>query len=286
MERHAFEVSWLRLTLLDFEESLENSVRSTVMRIITGCKVKILSNSAERDRAGGKHPISYPIKYAGCWRYIGIRYTTRPVRKTFAGSLGHLRHSIVVMDQPWSQDATATWGARNFEGRGVGILVEWQNKGFHSFGWLSPIHLPQERNIRSSLHGGDIYVHCNDIKEPRLGGIFTFVLYNDRQDFGAQDCEPRSVIRFAIPATSMGSLRLPTGEARPAKSYLRQSLFYPQMEEKGITLRRYLWEDSLQILELWGLSEAIVAAADDLNLLQTEVEVLLSPQMARRITTG
>lgn len=28
--------------------------------------------------------------------------------------------------------------------------------------------------------------------------------------------------------------------------------------------------------------EAIIAAADDLNLLQTEVEVLLSPQMARR----
>ena len=28
-----------------------------------------------------------------------------------------------------TQDATnETWGVRNFEGRGVGVLVEWQNK--------------------------------------------------------------------------------------------------------------------------------------------------------------
>ena len=66
MEQYAFEVSWLRLTLLDFEKLLENSVWSTVMRIITHGRVKILGNSAGRDRADMKHPISHHIPDPTC----------------------------------------------------------------------------------------------------------------------------------------------------------------------------------------------------------------------------
>lgn len=67
MEQYAFEVSWLRLTLLDFEELLENSVWSTVMRIITNGRVKILGNSAGRDRADRKHPISQILPVSSVW---------------------------------------------------------------------------------------------------------------------------------------------------------------------------------------------------------------------------
>jgi len=67
MEQYAFEVSWLRLTLLDFEELLENSVWSTVMRIITNGRVKILGNSAGRDRADRKHPISQILPVSFVW---------------------------------------------------------------------------------------------------------------------------------------------------------------------------------------------------------------------------
>ncbi|CAK9112208.1 unnamed protein product [Durusdinium trenchii] len=162
------------------------------------------------------------------------------------------------------------------------------DEGFNSFGWLSPIYLPPDRDIRGNLHGGDVYVHGNDIKEPRLGSIYTFTLYSDRQGFGAQECEPRSVTRFAVPMKSMSSIRLPPEEARPARNYLRQSLFYPALEEQGITLRRYLWGDpsgsSLHIFELWGHPEAIITVADQLNLLQ--MEVLTRHRMCRPNADG
>ncbi|CAJ1330218.1 unnamed protein product [Effrenium voratum] len=183
------------------------------------------------------------------------------------------------MEQPWSQDETKPWAS---EGQGVGVLVEWQNKGFHSFGWLSPIHLPRDRDLRQSLHGGDLYVHCNDIQEPRLGAVYTFTLYNDYQGLGAQDCRARSVIRFAVPEQSMTCLKLPA-EVKTVPNHLRHSLFYPELEERGVTLRRYLWDDPVKILELWGSPEAMIAAAEELGLLQLdELQVLLSPQIARR----
>eukprot|EP00441_Pelagodinium_beii_P025634 CAMPEP_0197671494 /NCGR_PEP_ID=MMETSP1338-20131121/76802_1 /TAXON_ID=43686 ORGANISM="Pelagodinium beii, Strain RCC1491" /NCGR_SAMPLE_ID=MMETSP1338 /ASSEMBLY_ACC=CAM_ASM_000754 /LENGTH=250 /DNA_ID=CAMNT_0043251411 /DNA_START=60 /DNA_END=812 /DNA_ORIENTATION=- len=184
--------------------------------------------------------------------------------------------------QDWKGWDTDWVGQRTAAGDSpaVGILIEWQNKGFNSFGWIHPLHGVSGAEGR---HGGDVYVHCNDIQEPRLGSIVTFMAYQDQQGLGAQECRPRSVIRFVVPDSSADLVKLPSKEAIPAPSHLKSSVFYPEMEEKGVTLRKYLWEGSRRVFELWGNPQDVVAAAEQLALLEhPEAEVLLSPQMARR----
>ena len=51
-----------------------------------------------------------------------------------------------------------------------------------------------------SLHSpaGAVSIHSQSswLQEPRLGGIFTFVLYNDRQGFGAQAIREGEMVEF------------------------------------------------------------------------------------------
>lgn len=193
----------------------------------------------------------------------------------------------------WEPKWESNWES-NWESRGpertlatdvqqqcVGILIEWQNKGFNSFGWILPIH----GIANAEGHGGDVYVHNSDIQDPRLGSIVTFTAYKDKHGFGAQDCWTRKVVRFIVPTGSANLVNLPEREMSHAASYLRSSVFYPELEEKGVTLRRYTWEEGLRVFEIWGNAQAIIAAADELSLLMhPEAEVLLPPQLARKQT--
>eukprot|EP00930_Biecheleria_cincta_P040864 TRINITY_DN27988_c0_g1_i1.p1 TRINITY_DN27988_c0_g1~~TRINITY_DN27988_c0_g1_i1.p1 ORF type:complete len:308 (-),score=34.54 TRINITY_DN27988_c0_g1_i1:51-896(-) len=194
----------------------------------------------------------------------------------------------------WGSSWGSSWNSSSWESRGpartpatgvqqqcVGILIEWQNKGFNSFGWILPIHGID--NVEAAAHGGDVYVHNSDIQDPRLGSIVTFSVYQDQHGLGAQDCRPRQVIRFIVPTRSADIVNLPEKEVNHASSYLQSSVFYPELEEKGVTLRRYVWEEGLRVFEMWGNPQAIAAAADELSLLtHPEAQVLLSPHMARQ----
>eukprot|EP00931_Biecheleriopsis_adriatica_P050349 TRINITY_DN29142_c0_g1_i1.p1 TRINITY_DN29142_c0_g1~~TRINITY_DN29142_c0_g1_i1.p1 ORF type:complete len:280 (-),score=44.57 TRINITY_DN29142_c0_g1_i1:42-881(-) len=195
-------------------------------------------------------------------------------------------------EQNWSSQSQSWSSGGNWEdqrtplGAGVGILVEWQNKGFNSCGWIVPLHGMATKQDPSEVvrHGGDVYVHYNDIKDPRLGSVVTFQTYEDSQGRGAQAVRSRAAARFVVPRSSLDRVKLPGEEVNPASSYFKSSVFYPELEDRGVTLRRYTWESKLQVIELWGAPKDIVSAAEELGLLEhPEAEVLLSPQMARKL---
>lgn len=165
--------------------------------------------------------------------------------------------------------------------KAVGILVDWQHKAGKSFGWIMPIYgvpmMPEAQH-----HGGDIYVHWKDFQDPRPGAVVSFHPYVDGQGLGAEDCQSRSVLRFIVAKDSKSSLTLPYEEVNPCASYLRSSIFYPQLEERGCTLRKYLWDGKYTVYELWGSPQAIIGGADEVGLLlHPTAEVLVSRQMAR-----
>jgi len=169
--------------------------------------------------------------------------------------------------------------------KAVGVLVDWQHKAGKSFGWIVPIsgipsHLPE-----AQAHGGDVYVNWKDIQDPRPGAIVTFWPYMDGQGLGAEECVSRPCpLRFALPRSSKCALTLPVDEVNPCSSYLTSSLFYPDLEERGVTLRKYLWDSPLTLFELWGAPQDVVRAADEVGLLgHPEAKVLTPRVMASRV---
>lgn len=168
--------------------------------------------------------------------------------------------------------------------RAAGILVDWQDKGPKSFGWIAPVfgipmHLPEAQS-----HGGDVYVSCQDIVNPRVGSVLSFALYIDGQGLGAEEIVCRSVLRFVVPYDQHMALELPLVEVNLCASYLKSSIFYPEWEERGVTLRKYLWDQPLVVFELWGMPEDIANAAEALGVLSHPgVEVLTSRKMAKAI---
>lgn len=188
-------------------------------------------------------------------------------------------------EQSWDQKKTNNWtSARNYVGadRIVGILVDWQHKGGKSFGWIAPLHGLPENLDESAYHGGDVYVHWKDIRDPRPGAVVTFRAYADGQGLGAEDCVNRQVLRFAMPRDSPKALSLPTVESNACAKYLTSSSFYPELEQKGVTLRKYLWDGPLQVYELWGEADAIVDVAEEIGLLKhPDAEMLVSQNMVQ-----
>lgn len=186
-----------------------------------------------------------------------------------------------------SSPAKGGWGPAPRQRLGlnaVGILVEWQQKGPKSFGWISPIYGIPEHLPEAQSHGGDVYVNAMDISDPRPGSVISFSLYIDGQGLGAEECVSRSVLRFAMPMGSNAQLTLPMVEVNPCEAYLKSSVFYPELEERGVTLRKYLWESPLTVFELWGSVQDILKAAEEIGLLaHPEVEVLTSRKMAKSI---
>jgi len=168
------------------------------------------------------------------------------------------------------------------EQRAVGVLVDWQHKGGKSFGWIAPIHGITKQSGSEQYHGGDLYVHWKDIQDPRPGAVVTFWPYLDQQGLGAEDCMSRTVSRFVVPKQTPSALTLPTVEVNQVATYLPTSIFYPELEEQGVTLRKYLWDAPLTVYELWGSAQDIVQAADDMGLLaHPACELLVSTDMAR-----
>mmetsp|Transcript_92034 Transcript_92034/g.260530 ORF Transcript_92034/g.260530 Transcript_92034/m.260530 type:complete len:236 (+) Transcript_92034:101-808(+) len=166
--------------------------------------------------------------------------------------------------------------------RAVGILVDWQHRAGKSFGWVLPIHGLPEQLPAASSHGGDLYVHWDDIQDPRLGSVVTFWPYVDKQGLGAEDCVSRSVLRFIVPQRPRRALTLPRIEANPCPMHLPTSIFYPELESKRVTMRKYLWDSPFIVYELWGLPHDILDAADMVGLLtHPEAEVLVSRRMAK-----
>jgi len=176
-------------------------------------------------------------------------------------------------------------GARQRLGKqAVAVLVDWQDKGPKSFGWLSPICGMPTQLEEAKYHGGDVYVSWKDIQDPRPGALYTFWPYTDKQGLGAEECILRAVVRFIVPAASASKLRLPPNEMNPCTTYLSSSVFYPELEEAhGVTLRKYLWDCPFTVLEIWGQPQNIVAAAEAIGLLaHVEAEVLVSRNMAKQ----
>jgi len=211
-----------------------------------------------------------------------------------------------------SSPAKGGWGPAPRQRLGlnaVGILVEWQQKGPKSFGWISPIYGIPEHLPEAQSHGGDVYVNAmdisdprrgsvisfslyitgqglgtEDISDPRPGSVISFSLYIDGQGLGAEECVSRSVLRFTMPMGSKAQLTLPMVEVNPCVAYLKSSVFYPELEDRGVTLRKYMWESPLTVFELWGSVQDILRAAEEIGLLaHPEVEVLTSRKMAKSI---
>mmetsp|Transcript_49268 Transcript_49268/g.157594 ORF Transcript_49268/g.157594 Transcript_49268/m.157594 type:complete len:233 (+) Transcript_49268:117-815(+) len=188
------------------------------------------------------------------------------------------------MAKSWAQGGKGWGGPRQHvcQERAVGILVDWQHKAGMSFGWIAPIHGLPAGMREAEQHGGDVYVHWRDIQDPRPGAVVTFKPYVDKQGLGAEECVSRRVLRFLVPKGAEAAIALPAGEANPCALYLTSSLFYPELEERGVTLRRYLWDGPLEVYELWGEPEDIATVADEVGLLvHPQAEVLVSRSMAR-----
>jgi len=167
------------------------------------------------------------------------------------------------------------------EGRAVGVLVDWQDKGMRSHGWIAPLHGIPSGLAEAKDHGGDIYIHWQDIQEPRSGAIVTFSAYVDEQGLGAEDCRNRQVLRLVLPYPILEQLPLPDKEVNHCATYLSASVFYPDLEQDGVTLRRYIWDGSLALLELWGEKEDIISCAEQIGAFKhNEVEALISLRMS------
>mmetsp|Transcript_34078 Transcript_34078/g.54395 ORF Transcript_34078/g.54395 Transcript_34078/m.54395 type:complete len:239 (+) Transcript_34078:65-781(+) len=194
------------------------------------------------------------------------------------------------MSWPWpgEQGGDSSWGAGSRRRLGhrhaVGVLVDWQDKGAKSFGWISPVFGVPE-HPEAKYHGGDIYVHWQDIQDPRPGAIYTFWPYSDKQGLGAEECSLRSVARFIIPAAAAPQvLRLPPTQMNSCSTYLSSSVFFPEIDEAhNVTLRKYLWEGPYTVLEIWGAMQDIVEGAEAIGLIGCpQTEVLVSRNMARQ----
>lgn len=192
------------------------------------------------------------------------------------------------MSWPWpGEQGGSKWGGAGTRQRlgnhAVAVLVDWQDKGPKSFGWLAPVFgLPEMPEAK--YHGGDVYVSWQDIQDPRPGAIYTFWPYTDKQGLGAEECILRSVVRFIAPTAALSKLKLPPAEMNPCTTYLSSSVFYPEVEEAhGVTLRKYLWDCPYTVFELWGQPQNVVSAAEALGLLgNAEAEVLVSRHMAKQ----
>lgn len=196
----------------------------------------------------------------------------------------------MVWSSSWQEEGgQGGWGApgprqRLGHRKAVGVLVDWQHKAGKSFGWIVPIHGIPNHMPEAHAHGGDVYVHWQDIQDPRPGAVVSFWPYVDEQGLGAEECVNRSVLRFAVPADSKCALTLPMNEVNPCASYLPSSLFFPELEERGVTLRKYLWNSPFTLFELWGEPQDVVLVADEIGLLShQEAKVLLSRSMAGNV---
>jgi len=192
-------------------------------------------------------------------------------------------------EKSWQQGQGWGWQddtprERLTEKRAVGVLVDWKHKAGQSFGWIVPIHGVDQADLPEacSAHGGDVYVHWSDIQDPRPGAVVTFWPTVDKQGLGAEDCQNRAVLRFVVPRAEVKQLALPPVEMNPCATYLTSSTFFPELEDHGATLRKYLWAGPLTVFELWGMPQDILAAAERIKLLaHPSAEALVSRVMAR-----
>mmetsp|Transcript_10198 Transcript_10198/g.22203 ORF Transcript_10198/g.22203 Transcript_10198/m.22203 type:complete len:278 (+) Transcript_10198:69-902(+) len=191
-------------------------------------------------------------------------------------------------DPKWSDStkgaSQSSWNEprESLDIKAVGILVEWQDKGPKSFGWISPIFgVPKELEGDAKRHDGDIYVACKDIDHQQPGAIISFSLYKDGQGLGAEKCKRRSVLRFVLPTAATNTLNLPKIEEKSCVAYLRYSVFFPEMEERNLTLRKYLYDAPLTLYELWGEAKDIEDELEKMGILANDdVQILLSRTMA------
>merc|ERR1712146_392629 len=103
----------------------------------------------------------------------------------------------------------------------------------------------------------------------------------DDQGLGAESCVSRQVLRFVVPRSSTKPLTLPSNEVNSCATCLTSSVFFPDLEERGVTLRKYLWDGPLQLYEMWGEPTALVAAAEEIGLCDhPDAELIVSRNMA------
>lgn len=131
-------------------------------------------------------------------------------------------------------------------------------------GWIQPMKkLDHEEAYR---HRGQIYLHQRDLTPvagcvPQIfeGRIVDFFVYADPDGLGAEKCRVRCALRLAMGPDEVKEL---VSFRADWSSYLRDSEFYPEFEEKhGVTLRKYTWPLAFVLMELWGQEEELAAAA-------------------------
>lgn len=162
--------------------------------------------------------------------------------------------------------------------RSVGVLVDWKDLGHKAHGWIYPLQGVADDLPGSKEHGGDIYVHWKDIQNPREGSIVSFWLYLDRSGLGAEECALLPATRFVVPTSDVGRLSLPT--ATKSSAYFPSSVYYPDIDEKSVSVRKYLWDAPLTLFELWGEVNEIVPMAERLGFLDVGAEMLLPREVA------
>lgn len=142
------------------------------------------------------------------------------------------------------------------EGRLSGLITE--VKGHMA--WIQP--LSKILHPQAKRHWGLVYLAQKDIAETKNlkeGGIVDFLVYEDSDGLGAEDCKMRSVLRLTLAHREARTL---LKDSPQWSEYLSDSEHYPSFErEHGVLLRKYAWPLPFVLVELWGQAEAIPKAA-------------------------
>lgn len=131
-------------------------------------------------------------------------------------------------------------------------------------GWIQP--LSKVAHQEASKHGGRIYLAQQDIAavgqgpaRVKEGRVVDFLVYSDSDGLGAEDCRQRSVLRMTLPHAEA---RQKLKDSPQWSEYLTDSEHYPAFErEHGVLLRKYAWPLPFVLVELWGHTEELAAAA-------------------------
>lgn len=146
------------------------------------------------------------------------------------------------------------------EGRLTGLVVEWKGH----MGWIQP--LSKVLHAQASWHRGLIYLNPKDVAEVdgapgvvKEGKVVDFLVYEDEDGLGAEECRQRKVLRMTLPHKEARQM---LKDSPQWSEYLTDSEHYPTFErEHGVLLRKYAWPLPFVLVELWGHGEALVEAA-------------------------
>lgn len=147
------------------------------------------------------------------------------------------------------------------DGRLTGLVTEWKGH----MGWVQP--LSKVQHDKASWHRGMIYLVPQDVVDDdegrpsnmKPGTVVDFLVYEDDNGLGAEECRQRSVLRMTLPHVEAKQV---LKDSPQWSEYLSDSEHYPTFErEHGVLLRRYAWSLPFTLLELWGQTEALIAAA-------------------------